>query len=247
MLNKATKLRIYAWTLASLATTLVGCAQPDTSEAPAAAAAQASAELESDAQKASYTVGYGMADDLRSRMSDDFEGSAFLAGVEDAISKTLPKVSEEEGQRTMRAMSERAQAAAQDKAEATMVEGQAFLEENGKKEGITTLASGLQYEVLNPGDGPKPTADDTVTTHYEGRLIDDTVFDSSIQRGEPASFPLKGVIPGWTEALQLMPTGAKYRLFIPPNLAYGERAAGTIPPNSTLIFEVELLSIEGQG
>ena len=108
------------------------------------------------------------------------------------------------------------------------------------------LPSGLQYQVLTGGAGAKPAATDTVTTHYEGRLIDGTVFDSSLARGEPASFPLNRVIPGWTEALQLMQPGAKWRLFIPPELAYGDRPAGSIPPNSTLIFEVELLSIDGK-
>lgn len=122
-------------------------------------------------------------------------------------------------------------------------EGQAFLAENKKREGVVELESGLQYEIMTEGTGPKPTAADNVTCHYHGTLIDGTVFDSSVQRGQPASFPLNMVISGWTEALQLMPTGSKWKLFLPPHLAYGDRQAGAhIKPNSTLIFEVELLS-----
>lgn len=123
--------------------------------------------------------------------------------------------------------------------------GKEFLEENGKRPEVTTTASGLQYEVLKQGDGAKPTADQAVTVHYTGKLIDGTVFDSSVERGEPITFALSQVIPGWTEGLQLMPRGSKYRLFIPSNLAYGERGAGRdIGPNETLIFDVELLDIQ---
>jgi FKBP-type peptidyl-prolyl cis-trans isomerase FklB len=122
-------------------------------------------------------------------------------------------------------------------------EGQAFMAENAKRDEVVELESGLQYEIMTAGDGAKPTAADNVTCHYHGTLIDGTVFDSSVQRGQPASFPLNMVIPGWTEALQLMPTGSKWKLFLPPHLAYGDRQAGAhIKPNSTLIFEVELLS-----
>ena len=122
-------------------------------------------------------------------------------------------------------------------------EGQAFLAENKKREGVVELESGLQYEIMTEGNGPKPEATDTVTCHYHGTLIDGTVFDSSVERGQPASFPLNMVITGWTEALQLMPTGSKWKLFLPPHLAYGDRQAGAhIKANSTLIFEVELLS-----
>ena len=124
-------------------------------------------------------------------------------------------------------------------------EGEIFLETNKKKEGVQTLPSGLQYKVLKAGAGKKPTATDTVTVHYRGTLIDGKEFDSSYRRGKPATFPVNGVIPGWTEALQLMEEGAKWELFIPSNLAYGERSAGgDIGPNATLIFEVELISIE---
>ena len=125
-----------------------------------------------------------------------------------------------------------------------MEAGKKFLEENAKKEGIQTTASGLQYEVLRDGDGPKPGAANTVEVHYEGRLIDGKVFDSSYQRKQTISFPLNRVIPGWTEGLQLMPTGSKYRLYIPSELGYGARGAGgDIPPHAALIFDVELISI----
>ena len=128
--------------------------------------------------------------------------------------------------------------------ESVIKEGREFLAENSKKENVITLESGLQYEVIKSGDGPKPTLNDQVTTHYHGTLIDGTVFDSSVERGQPASFPVSGVIKGWTEALQLMSVGSKWRLFVPHGLGYGERGAGPqIGPYSTLIFEVELISI----
>ena len=130
------------------------------------------------------------------------------------------------------------------KAETDLKAGQEFLAANRQKPGITELPSGLQYEVLVMGDGPKPTAFNSVTCHYHGTLIDGKVFDSSVKRGKPATFPLNQVIKGWTEGLQLMPTGSKWRFFIPPHLAYGDRQTGpVIGPNSTLIFEVELLGI----
>jgi len=130
------------------------------------------------------------------------------------------------------------------KAAANLAAGQAFLAENGQRDGIVTLESGLQYEIITAGDGPKPTATQTVTCHYHGTVIDGRVFDSSVQRGQPASFPLNRVISGWTEALQLMGVGSKWRLFLPPHLAYGtQQVSAEIGPNSTLIFEVELLGI----
>ncbi len=131
-----------------------------------------------------------------------------------------------------------------EKAQANLKAGEDFLAANKQKPGVTELPSGLQYEVLTEGNGPKPLATSTVTCHYHGTLIDGTVFDSSVKRGQPASFPLNMVIKGWTEGLQLMGTGAKWRFFIPPHLGYGDRQVGpTIGPNSTLIFDVELLSI----
>jgi FKBP-type peptidyl-prolyl cis-trans isomerase FklB len=134
--------------------------------------------------------------------------------------------------------------AKQEKLNATLDEGIQFLENNKKNNSVVTLESGLQYEILQEGNGPKPLATDSVTCHYHGTLIDGKVFDSSVQRGQPATFPLNRVISGWTEALQLMPVGSKWRLYLPPHLAYSDRQAGAmILPNSTLIFEVELLGI----
>lgn len=131
-----------------------------------------------------------------------------------------------------------------EKAESNLKAGQEFLAANKQKPGITELPSGLQYEIITEGQGPKPMAFNTVTCHYHGTLIDGTIFDSSVQRGKPASFPLNQVIKGWTEGVQLMPTGSKWRFFIPPHLGYGDRqVGGTIGPNSTLIFDVELLGI----
>jgi FKBP-type peptidyl-prolyl cis-trans isomerase FklB len=129
-----------------------------------------------------------------------------------------------------------------EKAEANLKQGLEFLEQNKQKEGIVALESGLQYEILTPADGEKPAATSKVTCHYDGRLIDGSVFDSSVQRGQPATFPLNRVIAGWTEGLQLMSAGSKFRFFIPPHLAYGDRQTGSIAPNSTLIFDVELIS-----
>ncbi|HEU5166912.1 MAG TPA: FKBP-type peptidyl-prolyl cis-trans isomerase [Chitinophagaceae bacterium] len=131
----------------------------------------------------------------------------------------------------------------QQKEKNNMEAGEVFLAENGKRESVVTLPSGLQYEIITQGDGPKPSAHNTVTCHYHGTTIKGEVFDSSVRRGQPASFPLNGVIKGWTEALQLMPTGSKWKLYIPPQLAYGNRSISReIGPNSTLIFEVELIS-----
>jgi len=132
-----------------------------------------------------------------------------------------------------------------EKAAANLKAGEAFLEKNKQRAEVTALPSGLQYEVLQEGNGPKPTATQSVTCHYHGTLIDGTVFDSSVKRGKPATFPLNRVIKGWTEALQLMPVGSKWRLFLPPHLAYGnQQASAAMTPNSTLIFDVELLDIE---
>lgn len=132
----------------------------------------------------------------------------------------------------------------QEKSEANLKAGEAFMAQNRTRPGVVETPSGLQYEVITEGTGPKPSATSKVTCHYHGTLIDGTIFDSSVQRGQPATFPLNMVIKGWTEALQLMPTGSKWRLFLPPNLAYGERQTGSyIGPNSTLIFDVELISI----
>jgi len=203
--------------------------------------------LASDADKASYSLGYRFAENVQRQFPGDIEAEAFVRGVRDQLAGSAAEVGDEEAERVLTAMMEARQAEAASQALENLDEGLAFLEENAEREEVTALESGLQYEVLEAGEGDKPEPTDTVTTHYEGRLIDGTVFDSSYARGEPASFPLNRVIPGWTEGLQLMSPGAKYRLYVPPDLAYGDRAAGEIPPNSTLIFDVELLDVESPG
>lgn len=240
--------RSAAWLLGVLL--LAGCEggtddAAATSDTAGEAAGKGSAEaLEGDAAKASYSLGYRFAENVRRQFAEGIETEAFVHGVRDHLSGEESRVDAEEADRVLTAMMEARQAEAASESLKNLEAGLAFLEENGAREEVVTLDSGLQYEVLEAGEGTRPEATDTVTTHYEGRLIDGTVFDSSYRRGEPASFPLNRVIPGWTEGLQLMSPGAKYRLYVPAELAYGDRAAGSIPPNSTLIFDVELLEVE---
>ncbi|MFC6999394.1 FKBP-type peptidyl-prolyl cis-trans isomerase [Rufibacter roseus] len=204
-------------------------------------------ELKNLQEKISYIIGRDMAANFK-KQGIDIEPEALLAGLKEAISGTPSKLSQEEVQSTMMQlqmqMQEKQQASAGASGEQNKAEGEAFLKENKEKEGVNTLASGLQYQVLESGSGKSPSASSNVTTHYHGTLIDGTVFDSSYERGQPATFPVNGVIAGWTEALQMMKEGDKWRLFIPSNLAYGSRGAGAdIGPNSTLIFDVELLKV----
>lgn len=199
------------------------------------------AKLDTDAQKFSYALGMDVGGYLK-KQPGEMDMIAFQQGLEDARSAGTLLLTEEEAQNIkMSEGKKRADAAA------TENEGKAktFMEMNGKKPGVITTASGLQYEVVQAAEGPKPTAASTVTVHYTGTLTDSTEFDSSVKRGTPATFPLQGVIPGWTEGLQLMNVGSKFRFVIPPALGYGPRGAGNvIPPNSVLIFDVELISIE---
>lgn len=220
---------------------LSGCGSP-VSEVQAAES-DAAVELGSDSQKASYSIGYSMAANVRREFGEDMDLAAFQAGVQDQLGGSESRVSDADANAALQALVASRQAAQEAAATENITVGKDFLAENGKREGVVTLPSGLQYEVLTDADGPKPSASDRVTTHYRGTLIDGTQFDSSYDRGQPATFPLNGVIAGWTEALQLMSPGAKWRLFIPPELAYGARAQGPIPANSTLIFDVELIEI----
>lgn len=218
---------------------LGACAKPEAEQAEPAAPA-----LENDAAKAAYSLGFLFSDNVRRQFGDDIEVEAFLRGARDQLSGVDSVVDDTEAERVLNALVEQRQAAADAAASSNLDEGLKYLADNAKREGVVSLPSGLQYEVLTAAEGEKPTAEDTVTTHYEGRLIDGTVFDSSYQRDEPATFPLNRVIPGWTEGLQLMSPGAKYRLYVPSELAYGDRGApGSIPPNSALVFDVELISI----
>lgn len=202
---------------------------------------------QSDLQKRSYALGQNMANGLKSA-SIPFESEYLYAGFSDSMNdKQL--MTDEEMQAALMALQQEVQEK-QILEQAKVLhkkyaESKAYLDENAAKEGVVTTDSGLQYKVITQGEGEKPAAEDTVTVHYEGKLIDGTVFDSSLQRGQPATFPLGGVIAGWTEGLQLMTVGSKWQLFIPPELGYGERGAGgAIGPNEALVFEVELLSIE---
>ncbi len=198
--------------------------------------------------KASYALGLNISQSLKAQ-GIEIDAEQFAKGIKDGLSETAPSMTPEEMQAILTAFqkeltTKRAEMAKAESSKNTTA-GKAFLAENAKKEGVKTLPSGLQYQVLKQGTGPKPTASSNVRTHYRGTLLDGREFDSSYKRGEPAEFPVNGVIQGWTEALQLMPAGSKYKLFIPANLAYGEQAppGSIIAPNSTLIFEVELLEV----
>ena len=208
-----------------------------------------SLDLEDDKIRTSYSVGYQVGGDFI-RQGMDINPEVLIKGVQDALSGTEPVMSAQEMRQTLVDLNKKVLALQKEKemalAETNSAEGKAFLDENGKKDSIKTLPSGLQYEIIKGGTGAPPKVTDTVTVHYRGTLIDGTEFDSSYKRNAPATFRLDRVIKGWTEGLQLMQPGAKLLFFIPPDLAYGERGAGgTIGPNSTLIFEVELLAVEG--
>ena len=187
-----------------------------------------------------------MGEQLASNPFDGVDADAVAQGVLDALNGKDSQVARPDLEEAFRTIGAKMQEKMEQKAKAQAKVGELFLAENAKKDGITVTASGLQYEVITAGTGATPTAQSKVKTHYHGTLIDGTVFDSSYNRGQPIDFPVGGVIAGWTEALQLMPVGSKWRLYIPHNLAYGERGAGaSIPPFSALIFDVELLEIVG--
>lgn len=213
-------------------------------------------ELKDQKDKVSYSIGMDIGRNIK-RQNLDLNVDAVAAGIRDIIAGDKTALTEEEAREVMNAyrteMQAKQQTQAKEQGEKNKKEGEAFLAENKKKEGVKTLQvklptgtnAELQYKVMTQGTGPKPTTNDTVVTHYRGTLIDGTEFDSSYKRGEPATFPVTGVIKGWTEALLNMPVGSKWQLFIPSELAYGERGAGrNIGPNATLIFDIELISIQ---
>ena len=202
------------------------------------------AGLESDDQRVSYGVGYNMGSSLGKQHDFDVDKTALKSGLEDGLSGAKTKISEADLQAAFATVQQKAMAANQAAGEKNLTASAAFLAKNKTRSGVTTTASGLQYEIVSRGKGPKPKASDTVEVHYHGTLVDGTVFDSSIERGEPATFPVGNVIKGWTEALQLMSVGDKWKLYVPPDLGYGPRPNGKIPPNSVLIFDVQLLSIK---
>lgn len=231
--------------------TLQACEQqssPAATGTQAPATASESSELKTPEQRLSYGIAYG----LGQRMKNDHvpvDAAAFNAGLTDSLSNKESRMTQEEIAKEMQDFQEKAQAeAAAEQAAASEANSKAaakYLAENGAKPGVTTTKSGLQYEVLTEGKGPKPTADDIVEVHYRGTLVDGTEFDSSYKRGETVTFGVGQVIPGWTEALQLMPVGSKWKLAIPADLAYGAGGAGqVIGPNAALLFEVELISIK---
>ncbi len=205
-------------------------------------------ELKEQKEKESYSLGYQFGKNLKFQETE-INFDVYMSGLQDALEGKEPQMTQEEIRLTINSLEKRLadtqQKAQKQQAEKNLTQGKDFLEENAKKEGITILPSGLQYKVISEGSGKMPQKSDTVTVHYRGTLIDGTEFDSSISRGQVQSFRVDGVIPGWTEALQLMNEGAKWELFIPSELAYGERGIPRrIPPNSVLIFEIELISIQ---
>ena len=212
------------------------------------ASAVEATDLEDEKQKLSYSIGYQVGGDFR-RQSLEIDPELVVKGVVDAQEGSEPLMTPEEMRQALTELRQQAAAAAkqqrEEQAAKNQAVGEAFLADNAKREVVSTLPSGLQYQVLSEGKGDPPGPTDTVTVHYRGTLIDGSEFDSSYGRGHPATFPLDRVIRGWTEGLLLMRPGAKYRLYVPPELAYGEDGAGTrIGPNATLLFEVELLSIQ---
>ncbi len=220
-------------------------AVPTNAQDPAAAM-QAAGAAAPDMSRVSYAFGMQFAREM-GNFDVQLDPEAFAKAMNDVYTGAESELSEEQMMTTLREFQtflqrKRAeqQAAAQTQ---NLAQARAFLEENAQRDGVTTTGSGLQYEVMTEGDGTSPAATDTVRVHYRGTLLDGTQFDSSYDRGEPAEFPLNGVIPGWTEGLQLMKEGAKYKFYIPPDLAYGEAGRPGIPPNSLLTFEVELLEV----
>ncbi len=206
--------------------------------------------LKDDKDRISYSVGYQIGGDL-TRQGLEINPEVVMRGIQDALTGTGSAMTPSEMRTTLVDLKKKVMADQKKKMEASaeknLAEGKAFLAENAKKDGVKTLPSGLQYKVIEAGSGKMPEAGDSVTVHYRGSLIDGSEFDSSYTRGEPATFKSDRVIAGWTEALQLMKEGAKWQLFIPSELAYGQRGAGAkIGPNSTLIFDVELISVQGK-
>ena len=227
----------------ALTTLLSGCNQQATAED--------AVKLDNDTNKASYAIGIQMGSQM-APLADMLNQDAIMMGFKDSIAGKEPQLSMEDMQAVMQTFQqtvmEQQQAKQQEAAGANAAAGEKFLSENKAKEGVKTTDSGLQYKVITEGTGDTPAETDTVVTHYTGTLINGEVFDSSYKRNSPATFPVNGVIPGWTEALQLMKVGSKWKLFIPAELAYGEQGAGAnIGPNEVLIFDIELLEIKDKG
>ena len=196
-------------------------------------------------QRVSYGVGRQLGDQLRNNPFKEFDITAVQAGIADALADATSQVSDEDLNAAFSVVSKKLQEQEQAAAKEASAEGEKFLADNAKRDEVTVTESGLQYEVITTGEGEKPAAESTVSVHYHGTFANGDVFDSSVERGQPAEFPVNGVIAGWTEALQLMTEGSKWKLTIPYDLAYGERGSqGAIPAYATLVFDVELLSIK---
>ena len=228
--------------LALIAGLAAACAKKD-GETPADAS-----DLGTDAQKFGYSIGVDIGKSLKP-VKDEVDTAALVKGIEEALAGKAPRLNDEAREKVKADVTKKLQAKQMEertaKAKTAKDAGDKFLAENAKKDGVKTTASGLQYEIVTAGTGASPKASDRVTVHYKGTLISGEEFDSSYSRGQPVTFPLGNVIPGWTEGLQLLKEGGKAKLYIPPQLAYGERGAGAkIGPNETLIFEVELIKIE---
>ena len=243
---------------ASCALALAACSPPDKNAADKAATADAAAKpdaaakipgLATEKEQVSYMIGMDIGKSLEP-MKGEIDSATIKRAIDDMLNGKEPLLTQEQGMLIMQTFSERMQAKQQEEMAAqskkTLDAQTAFLAENSKKPGVVTTASGLQYQIITQGTGPKPKLEDRVSVHYAGTLLDGTEFDSSYKRKEPAQFALGSVVPGWTEALQLMPVGSKYKLWIPAKLGYAEAGTpgGPIPPNSTLMFDVELLKIE---
>ena len=210
-------------------------------------AVYADATPKDDKERVSYSIGHQIGSDFK-QQGIELSPETFLQGIQDGLSGAKSAMTDEEMKKSLtelrKRMMDKQQAAQKQAGEKNLTAGKTFLDENAKKPGVVTLPSGLQYLIVKEGTGAKPKATDTVKVHYKGTLADGTEFDSSYKRGEPASFRVDQVIKGWTEGLQLMSEGSKWQFYIPAALAYGESGVGPIPPNSTLVFEVELLGIE---
>lgn len=242
--------------LAATVALAVGCQQDDAKVEQtnqAAEQAQAEASFANDDDKAAYAIGASLAQYLNANLEQqadiglDLDKELVLQGVQDVFNGES-KLTDEQAQAALQSLDQRvtelAQQQAKEKAEAALADGEKYRTEFASQEGVKETESGLLYKVDSLGDGKKPAAEDTVVVHYKGTLTDGTQFDSSYDRGEPATFPLNRVIPGWTEGVQLMPVGSKFTFVIPPQLAYGDQDTASIPANSTLVFDVELLEIK---
>ena len=232
-------LRLFA--TMSLLAVVLGCAAEETKVVP-------EMKLDTPKNRISYTIGVNIGQDFKSQKLD-IDAEAFMEGIKDSMAGKELRMTEEEMTSEIQTFQQELQAKMMAEMEAVATknkaDGEAYLADNAKKEGVVVTDSGLQYKVLEAGEGDAPAPSDIVTVHYRGTLVDGTQFDSSYDRGQPATFPVGGVITGWTEALQLMKPGAKYQLAIPSGLAYGERGAGqVIGPNAVLLFDIELISVE---